>query len=190
MSEQYDVDSTPYVMYGLVTSLYWLLSYTTGLLAYSLGPGLLLGGTRFFFMLGLDWGFNLFMGPISLLWIISLLTESAFGWGFGFFDSWSLAGVFFFNFINLYWFNLWSFPWFGNAFVQIDFWTKSLLLLTHFVVFFMYHSEFVEYYEYIRDVCPTNDCRVGSEEATEEGEETVDGEVVEEETAEDEFFDF
>ena len=172
-----DMDSKPYVIYGSVTFSYWLFNTLMGYLAYNWSVGAALSvddwdddvsdavssASRIWYMWAFDFCFQTFMAPISIWWLLSLFIKPMFKFMFGFFNGWSLAGVFFFNFIGLYWFDLvisWIPDTYYSAYpiVRMWLWGKSLFLVGHFVAFFMYHKEYKAYYKYMAE-CPTNDCK-------------------------------
>ena len=173
--EEYDVDRTPYLIYGGATLAYWSINTIVGYLAWSLSFGtnsLYSSAGRIIFMWAFDFAFQPFMAPISIWWLLSLFIPGIFKVMYRFWNSWSLAGVFFFNFIGLYWLDFWIW-WAARLLGETNasaiyallpafrawFWTKTVLLLAHFTVFFIYHKKYSKYIDYMKK-CPTNDCKV------------------------------
>ena len=147
-------------------------------------------------MWAFDFLYQPFMAPISIWWLLSLFIPGLFKFMYGFWNGWSLAGIWFFNFFGLYWVDLWimlqaSVIGYASAkkiynilpAFRAWFWTKTVTLLAHFVVFFMYHKKYRTYFKYMKK-CPTNDCMAKKAEAkeTEAAEDTA--------APADDFFDF
>ena len=205
--EEYDLDKTPYLIYGATTFAYWSINTIMGYLAWSLSFGtdsLFEAVLRILYMWAFDFLFQPFMAPIAIWWLLSLFIPGIFKFMYRFWNSWSLAGVFFFNFIGLYWVDIWIMlqaTVLGEASASIIydllpafrawFWTKSVLLLAHFVVFFIYHKKYSVYIDYMKE-CPTNDCKVNKAAkaaAKNEANEAVDETEDFEEEIVDPFFD-
>ena len=108
--EEYDVDKTPYLIYGATTFTYWALTSILGYTAWSVSfgdNGIISDIGRILYMWAFDLIFQPFMAPISIWWLLSLFIPGIFKFLYGFWNGWSLAGVWFFNFLGLYWTDLW-----------------------------------------------------------------------------------
>ena len=165
MSEEYDVDKTPYIIYGATTFTYWAINTILGYTAYQVsfgGNGIISGLLRIIYMWAFDFLYQPFMAPISIWWLFSLSITGLYKFMYGFWNGWSLAGIWFFNFFGLYWVDLWimlqaSVLGFFSAkriynilpAFRAWFWTKTVTLLAHFVVFFMYHKKYRTYFKYM-----------------------------------------
>ena len=189
------LSNADFLFYGWYTTFYVSAVFGLGEWAFEKELGGIDGSddAKTVFLAGYQYILTSVMGPLIVWFLISFLWKGIFNYGFDFVSGWNSAGVFFFNFLGIYWDDILlvvaaadfaaafgleasegisafynQFPSFKVALAG-----KTILLITHLVFYYMFYDGWLEWVSWMQE-CPTNDCVKEVEEKEEQNAEEED----------------